>query len=104
MTVSNSEIRRIVRMTFREDALPEFLALFHQSKNQIRNREGCLHLELWQDADAPHICTTFSIWQSQAHLNAYRKSELFGQVWPATKILFAAKPLAFSVRQTVQLK
>ena len=102
MTSPNpTPIRRLVRMTFREDALPEFMELFHRSKQQIRNRPGCLHLELWQDAGAPHICTTFSIWESQEYLDQYRRSELFGQVWPATKTLFAEAPVAFSVQQVV---
>lgn len=100
-TVAPTTIRRLVRMTFRENALEEFLELFHRSKNQIRSRPGCLHLELWQDAGAPHICTTYSIWESQDYLDEYRRSELFGQIWPATKTLFAEAPVAFSVHQAV---
>ena len=99
----STEIRRIVRMTFKPEHLPQFLKIFHDSKDKIRAREGCKHLELWQDLHAPHICSTFSIWDSEEHLNAYRDSELFGQVWPATKTLFAEKPVAFSVVQKVTL-
>lgn len=90
-------------MTFQPEMLPQFLVLFHQSKERIRNMEGCRHLELWQDADAPHVCTTFSIWDSQEHLDAYRNSELFGQIWPSTKSMFSAKPMAFSVYQAAIL-
>ena len=90
-------------MTFQPEMLPAFLVLFHQSKDQIRAMPGCRHLELWQDSDTPHICTTFSIWDSQEHLDAYRKSELFGQVWPSTKSMFSSKPVAFSVHQLAVL-
>lgn len=92
-------VRRIVRMTFETSRIPEFLALFAASENRIRQQPGCQHLELWQDADQPHVYCTYSHWATPAALEAYRKSELFGQVWPATKRLFAAPPLAFSVQQ-----
>ena len=99
----STEIRRIVRMTFKPENLPLFLKIFHDSKEQIRAMKGCRHLELWQDLHAPHVCSTFSIWESEEHLNAYRNSELFGKVWPNTKALFAEKPNAFSVVQKVTL-
>ncbi|ALD21403.1 putative quinol monooxygenase [Hymenobacter sp. DG25A] len=88
---------RIVRMSFRPEAVVEFQAIFQQSEEAIRSRPGCLYLELWQDADTPTIFCTHSHWESAAALDAYRQSELFGQVWPATKRLFSAPPLAFSV-------
>ena len=37
---------------------------------------------------------TFSHWESEADLNAYRESALFGEVWPKTKALFYDKPQA----------
>lgn len=88
---------RIVRMTFVPERVPEFLQLFQASEDLIRQMPGCRFLELWQDADLPHVYCTHSHWDSADALNAYRRSALFGQVWPATKALFAAPPLAFSV-------
>jgi quinol monooxygenase YgiN len=90
---------RIVRMTFSPEQVPEFLEIFRQSEKQIRQMPGCRFLELWQDAEQPHVYCTHSHWDSADALNAYRRSELFGQVWPATKALFQAPPLAFSVHQ-----
>ncbi|WP_319805484.1 putative quinol monooxygenase [Hymenobacter weizhouensis] len=90
---------RIVRMTFVPERVAEFLQLFHSSENQIRQMPGCQLLELWQDADQPHVFCTHSKWESAEALNAYRRSELFGRVWPATKALFAAPPLVFSAQQ-----
>jgi heme-degrading monooxygenase HmoA len=40
--------------------------------------------------------STLSIWASSGHLNAYRKSALFGEVWPQTKSGFAHPPRAES--------
>ena len=88
---------RIVRLTFEPAQVPAFLVLFRQSESRIRQQPGCQHLELWQDADQPHIYYTYSHWTDAAALDAYRCSALFGEVWPATKRLFAAPAEAFSV-------
>ncbi len=90
-------IIRIVRLTLGPAQVPVFLALFHQSKARIRQQPGCQHLELWQDADQPNVYCTYSHWDDAAALNAYRRSALFGEVWPATKRLLAAPAQAFSV-------
>lgn len=92
---------RIVRLTFAPEHIAAFLRIFQDSENQIRQMPGCRHLELWQDADDPLVYCTHSHWESAEALNAYRRSALFGQVWPATKALFAAPPLAFSVQPAV---
>lgn len=89
-------IVRIVRMTFKPEKTEEFLDIFRNSKEKIRAFEGCNHVELLQDLHHPNIYSTYSLWDSEEHLNKYRDSELFGQVWPDTKKLFAEKPQAWS--------
>jgi quinol monooxygenase YgiN len=95
-------IIRVVRMAFEPTRVADFLTIFRESEHRIRQQPGCRHLELWQDADHPHIYCTYSHWESTAALDAYRQSALFGQVWPATKRLFIAPPYAFS-SQMVQI-
>lgn len=92
-----TKLIRVVRMTFQEDKVSQFLSNFDQNKKHIRNFEGCEHLTLSRDAQAHNIFYTYSIWESEDHLNAYRKSDLFKGVWANTKILFADKPQAFSM-------
>ena len=92
-------IIRIVKMTFAPEHVSTFLDVFESSKERIRGFEGCNHLELLNDINQPNIYFTYSHWDSQEHLNAYRDSELFGDVWPRTKVLFSAKPEAWSVKQ-----
>ncbi len=87
---------RVVRMTFIPAETPAFLALFYRTRHRIRQQPGCHRLELWQDADNPAIYCTYSHWDDETALDAYRKSALFGEVWPATKRLFAAPAVAFS--------
>ena len=90
-------ILRIVRMEFREEALEAFQAIFTESEDFIRNSPGCEYLQLYHDASNPNVRYTYSRWAHEEDLNTYRKSELFGKVWPRTKKLFAEKPQAYSL-------
>lgn len=90
---------RMVRMTFQEDRVDDFLENFEKNKQAIRNFPGCDHLELWQDENEKNIFLTYSHWKSEEALNQYRDSELFKTVWAFTKTLFAAKPVAFSSKK-----
>ncbi len=93
-------IVRIVQMTFAEERVEEFLALFNERKHLIRNFDGCTHLELWQDAHQPTIFFTYSIWLSEVQLNHYRFSSLFKDTWAKTQACFANKPQAWSLVHT----
>ena len=88
---------RIVRMTFRPEAVAEFEEIFNDSKARIRSFPGCLHLELLRDLDQPAVFCTYSHWDGPEALEAYRHSDLFKTTWAKTKALFAAKAVAFSV-------
>ncbi|MCH6201058.1 antibiotic biosynthesis monooxygenase [Aquiflexum sp. LQ15W] len=94
---------RVVRMTFREEAVEAFLENFEANKQKIRNFPGCSHLELWQDENNKNIFMTYSHWQSEESLNQYRDSQLFKSVWSFTKTLFAEKPVAFSSKKIQKL-
>ena len=83
-------------MTFREDKVSEFLKIFNDSKDKIRQFPGCLHLELWKDFKKPNVYLTCSRWVNDEALQEYRSSGLFNRVWSQTKILFLDTPYAFS--------
>lgn len=89
---------RIVRMEFQPEKLQDFLTIFNNSKQLIRAFSGCDYLALHSDAQNPNVRYTYSKWTSEDALNEYRNSALFGTTWAATKVLFAAKPQAFSLR------
>jgi quinol monooxygenase YgiN len=91
-------ITRIVRMEFKPDQVVDFLTLFKATKSQIRHFPGVHHLELHRDAQKSNVFYTYSIWESEDALEAYRASTLFESVWNRTKILFSARPQAFSLR------
>lgn len=88
---------RIVKMTFRPDAVERFQELFEGWKPHIRNSPGCLHLELLHDVNDPRIFFTYSHWNKASDLEAYRLSEVFASVWPTVKPLFDAPAEAWTV-------
>lgn len=95
---------RIVKMTFEPKEIENFQQLFDRNKNKIRNFDGCNHLELLRDKNDTNIFFTYSYWNDELALNEYRHSELFKAVWAETKILFSAKPEAWSVDRLVSLE
>ncbi len=97
-------IIRIVKMGFIPSEIENFLNLFNNSKEKIRHFEGCSHLELLQDKHNPNQFFTYSYWESETHLNKYRDSALFKNVWANTKSKFNQKPEAWSVLQVVNVE
>jgi hypothetical protein len=92
-----SKILRIVRLSFQENKVKEFLAIFEKSGDNIRGFEGNLYLELMCDVEFPNVYYTHSHWTSVDALESYRNSALFKQTWAETKKLFNDKPLAYSL-------
>ena len=94
---------RIVEMHFRGEAVNQFIEVFNASSMHIRSFPGCMNLELLQDLnDSAHIFT-YSFWENEEALLAYRNSDLFSSTWRKTKILFDKKPNAWSLNRKVQL-
>ncbi len=95
---------RIVKMTFRDEAIEDFKKFFETRKATIRSFDGCEHLELWQDSTQANIFFTFSLWQNEEALLHYRNSSFFRDTWQQTKQLFSGKAEAWSLNQTVVMK
>lgn len=90
-------ITRIVQLEFEDDKISEFLAFFDTIKQQVNTFPGCYGMKLYQDIHRPTIVMTYSHWESQEALDAYRTSETFGKIWPKIKLWFSEKPQAWSV-------
>ena len=95
---------RIVKLSFHEEHIPAFLENFELMKEKIRNASGNRLLELYQDKTNRNVFFTYSYWDTEADLENYRKSALFGEVWSFTKQLFSQKAEAWSVDKLVSLK
>ena len=85
-------------MTFEPENIASFEHIFAESSGYIRAFPGCHRLELLRDLNNPAVYFTLSIWESEAHLEAYRNSEFFKKVWAQTKMLFARKAQAWSLQ------
>lgn len=95
---------RIVKMEFQTNKIPEFLATFNAVKERIRNFPGCSFLELYNDKNNETIFFTYSRWNGETDLENYRQSDLFKEVWSATKPMFQNKAEAWSVDTLVSMK
>jgi heme oxygenase (mycobilin-producing) len=92
---------RIVRLHFTESGVEEFMEIFNQNRNAIRNFPGCTYLELLRDVEDATVFFTLSHWNDEASLENYRKSELFGAVWGPVKTLFAERTQAYSLGSVI---
>lgn len=90
-------ITRIVKLTFQEERIDDFLTFFDTINTRVSRFEGCNGMRLLRDIHHPHIVFTYSYWNSEEALNNYRDSELFGNVWSTIKPWFGGKPEAWSV-------
>lgn len=96
-------IVRIVKMSFKEEGIQDFLKIFESSKSSIRKFEGVQHLELLREKRDGNVFFTYSHWRSEKDLENYRQSELFKNVWAKTKALFSDKAEAWSNEQLYNL-
>lgn len=94
---------RIVKMSFHTKHIAEFLEMFENKKQLIRNSDGCNLLELYQDKTNPEIFFTYSYWENEQNLENYKNSKLFKNVWAKTKTFFNNKPEAWSVDKKISL-
>jgi len=92
---------RIVKLHFKEEHIAAFKEILESTSDQIRNFEGCLHLEGYQQGNCPNVFFTYSHWVNEAALNSYRSSDFFKSVWGKTKVLFQEKPQAWSLNKVV---
>ncbi len=90
-------IIRVVKMEFEKERIPDFLEIFAASRDQIRSFSGCRFLQLLQDQTDSCIFFTYSHWEKEEDLNAYRNSDLFQLVWANTKELFRGTAEAWSL-------
>jgi quinol monooxygenase YgiN len=83
-------------MHFKPEEVEQFIRIFDQSKDAIRQFPGCLSLRLLRDPVDSCSIQTLSRWESADHLERYRNSPLFEETWAKTKVLFDRKPQALS--------
>jgi heme-degrading monooxygenase HmoA len=88
---------RIVKLTFKEDKINDFLQFFDTVKHIVNNFPGCEGMQLLQDIHQPTIVMTYSHWQKEDDLEKYRISPEFQHIWGTIKPWFSEKAQAWSV-------
>lgn len=91
-------ITRIVKLTVKPEAIEAFTTHYSIFKDYVLSQEGCHSLHLSQTTDGPsNVYYTFSIWGSEAALDAYRHTEKFKtEIWPSLKACFQERAEAAS--------
>jgi heme-degrading monooxygenase HmoA len=92
----NNSVVRIVRMTFQDEKVPDFLELFELVKNDIKSFKGCKYLELLKDTASANVYTSYSVWDTHESLENYRSSDLFHKIWKKTRSYFITPATAHS--------
>lgn len=95
-------LQRIVKMTFKIENCKDFEVFFQEIKDQVGNQPGCSGVKLLRDISSSGVYFTYSNWDNQKSLDAYRDTELFNKVWPTVKQWFAAKAEAWSTEILVE--
>ena len=90
-------ILRLVKMEFKKEKTAIFLNYFESIKSRICVMPGLVNLKLYQDVNDPNVVFTNSTWLNEDYLENYKKSKLFGEIWPKTKLLFASDAVAWSL-------
>ena len=75
----------------------EFLEIFNQNKQVLAKSDGCIRLEIFKSTNDTDTYFTISNWQSEDHLEMYRQSELFKDIWSKVKPLFNNKAQAWTL-------
>lgn len=92
---------RVVRMVFQEETKDAFIDIFYKKQTFISAFPGCISVDLMDDKRDPMALATWSVWDHEDSLEAYRNSDLFKVTWDEVKPLFAGKPKAWSYTKHV---
>ncbi|ACF14489.1 Antibiotic biosynthesis monooxygenase [Chloroherpeton thalassium ATCC 35110] len=92
-------IIRLVKMSFQPQESTRFLSLYKQVHPKILSFPGCVSVELLHEVHDEHAYTTYSLWQNNDALEAYRQSDFFKATWTEVRKMLRSKTLAISYRK-----
>ena len=90
-------ITRFVKLTIALDKVEEFTSIYSKDGHKVQSFPGCMHLEILKDIHDKRVFFTISKWESESHLNIYRNSDVFKNIWSSFKPLFAESAEAWSL-------
>ena len=96
-------IVRIVKLQFDERTHEEAQRHLLSFVENVRSWPGCTHLEVLFDTHRVGGVLTYSHWDSEEALNAYRISLVFREFWSLVKPHLSKPAEAWSLHRTVHL-
>lgn len=94
-------IVRIVELDIDPEKMALANELLREVAPKVRSMPGCSHLEILRGVHNKSRITTYSHWDAESDLNAYRDSETFITFWKSIKPLFQAKARAWSSERLI---
>ncbi|MGY6561897.1 MAG: putative quinol monooxygenase [Luteibaculaceae bacterium] len=91
-------IHRWVRLTINPTDKTKFLDILREYHHNVRAFPGCKSLLLSAEPNG-NVVITYSVWDDEASLAEYRRSEMFKAFWLKIKPFFIDKPLAYSTKE-----
>lgn len=91
---------RIVKLSLHAENGPAFESFFAETKPFITSMPGCKSVRLLKGDDAG-LYFTYSEWEHQEALDAYRNHPEFLVIWRKTKSWFQIPAEAWSVEDTL---
>jgi len=93
-------IKRIVRLTVRDEASMEAFRNIYAERNPFKNGvQGCMSVKIMKDVTEENIYYIVSHWDRPEDLEAYRQSDYFKETWPMVKAQLATRAEAFSMTE-----
>jgi quinol monooxygenase YgiN len=83
-------------MTIKEEHVAEYIAFTASLKAKIKAFDGCQFLDILQDVNNRNLLFSYSLWDTEEHLDLYRASKFFKETWATIKPWFDDKPEAWS--------
>ena len=75
-------IKVIAKSIFKDNYVENALHLYDELVVKTRQENGCISYELFQDVNNKNILCIIEEWESEAHLDAHKKTEHFTRIVP----------------------
>lgn len=85
-------ITRLVETGIRPEMVDAFIDLYMHARPTILAQPGCPRVELVPAIDQPTLFATWSVWDHESALDAYRTGAFFRDFWPGVRVLFRNPP------------
>lgn len=88
---------RIVKLVFDDKSLSSALELIACASSVVRDTKGCVYMQAHRVNNDPYTVFTYSLWEADEYLEAYRNTDYFKAFWKKLKPLFAERAEAWSL-------